>query len=231
MATRALVLVHDPAPDRRERIPGALIPALSTRDIKHDVMSFVAGSETEPDLDDYDLLVVMGSKESVYDDAVPWLARELAFVGSAVQRGLPVLGICFGGQLLARHLGGTVRPAVRAEHGFTAVETDDPELVPRGPWMQFHSDTFLPPAGTEIARNAAGPQAFASEKVLGVQFHPEITVDSFDSWFERWPAQSETPADIWGIDIDDLRSTVARHERDSVRLCDRLVHAFCTRNL
>jgi GMP synthase-like glutamine amidotransferase len=231
MATRALVLVHDPAPSRRERVPGALIPALSTRDIKHDVMSFVGGGEKEPDLGAYDLLIVMGSKEAAYDDTVPWIAPELAFTGAAVQRGLPVLGICFGGQLLARHLGGTVRPAVHAEFGFTAVETDDPERVPRGPWMQFHSDAFVPPPGTEIAHNAAGSQAFASGKVLGLQFHPEITGDSFDSWLERWSLHGETPAGIAGVDIDDLRSAVALHERESTLRCDRLVGAFCALHL
>ncbi|MGH3170689.1 MAG: type 1 glutamine amidotransferase [Trebonia sp.] len=231
MPDRALVLVHDPAADRRERIPGALIPALSARDIKHDVMSFVAGNEPEPELDAYDLLVVMGSKESAYDDAVPWLGPEIAFVGAAVERGLPVLGICFGAQLLARHLGGTARPAVRAEFGFTAVGSDDPELVPRGPWMQFHSDSFVPPAGTEIARNAAGSQAFASGKTLGVQFHPEVTADSFDAWLERWAAGGETPTRAPAAGVAALRSAVARHERDGVLLCDRLVGAFWARAL
>jgi GMP synthase (glutamine-hydrolysing) len=173
----------------------------------------------------------MGSKESAYDDAVPWLTRELAFVGSAVQRGLPVLGICFGGQLLARHLGGSVRSAVRGERGFIAVDSDDPELVPCGPWMQFHSDSFIPPAGTEIARNAAGSQAFVSGKVLGLQFHPEATVDSLGSWFERWSAEGESPSGVSGADINRLRSAAARHEHDSVLQCDRLIGAFCARNL
>jgi GMP synthase-like glutamine amidotransferase len=227
MAGRALVLVHDPAPARRERIPGALIPALSTRDIKHDVVSLVREQEAEPDLRDYDLLVVLGSKEAAYDDTLPWLARELAFVGSAVDRGLPVLGICFGAQLLARHLGGTVGPAARGEFGFTAVETSAPELVPPGPWLQFHGDAFVPPPGTEIARNDAGSQAFLAGKVLGVQFHPEITVDSFDSWLERWAAEGNPP----GAGALAVRAAVARHERSSSLLCDRLVGAFCARVL
>lgn len=227
MSGRALVLVHDPAPARRERIPGALIPALSTRDLKHEVVSLVSEQEPEPDLSGYDLLVVMGSKESAYDDSVPWLARELAFAGSAVEAGLPVLGICFGAQLLARYLGGTVRPAVQAEFGFTAVETDDPELVSAGPWMQFHSDAFVPPPGTEIARNAAGAQAFLAGKVLGVQFHPESTVDSFHSWLERWAAEGETPR----VDAGAVRAAIARHERASALRCDRLVGTFCARTL
>jgi GMP synthase-like glutamine amidotransferase len=233
MATRALVLVHDPAKGRRDRIPGALVPALAARDIAHDVASLVDGHEPEPDLGIYDLVAIMGSQESVHDRRVPWLARELAFVTSAVERGLPILGICFGGQLLARSLNGTVTRAGHPEVGFTKVESDDSDLVPSGPWMQFHADSFTPPpAATEIARNAAGSQAFVAGKALGVQFHPEITLNSFDSWTERWAASGESPghgeADL---DIDALRRAVADNEQHSIRMCDRLIGTFCARHL
>ncbi len=225
--TRALLLVHDPAASRRDRIPGALAPALSARGIEHDVASLVSDQETAPDLAGYDLLIVLGSKESAYDDTVPWLGRELAYVGAAVELGQPVLGICFGGQLLARCVGGTVQPTTRPEHGFTTVETSDADLVPDGPWMQFHSDSFVPPPGTEIARNASGSQAFRTGRVLGVQFHPEITVDTFDSWFERWVAEGGMPGNT--ADLDALRAEVARRGEHSALLCDRLIGAFCTR--
>ncbi|WP_329240324.1 type 1 glutamine amidotransferase [Actinoallomurus sp. NBC_01490] len=229
MATRALVLVHDPAESRLHRIPGALIPALARRDIEHDVASFVAGHGPEPGLDGYDLLVVMGAGKSVYDQSVPWIADELAFVGSAVERELPVLGICFGGQLLAQCLNGTVTRAARSEIGFTLVDSDDPDLIPCGPWMQFHADSFTPPpAAREIARNAAGSQAFVVGRALGVQFHPEITLDSFSSWTERWTADGES---LGNLDIDALRHEVAHHERRSVSICDQLVGAFCARHL
>jgi GMP synthase (glutamine-hydrolysing) len=227
MTIRALVLSHDPDEHRRERAPGALLPALSTRDIKYDVASLVVGEE--PDPADFDMLVVLGSSNSAYDDTVPWLAAEMALVGAAVERGLPTLGICFGGQLLARVLGGSVGPAALGEHGYTSVDTTDPDLVPRGPWMQFHSDAFIPPPGTEIARNESGCQAFTDGKVLGLQFHPETTVDSFDSWTRRWAADGVVPGA--GLDIAGLRAEIARHERHTTILCDRLVGAFCARNL
>lgn len=233
MATRALVLVHDPADGRRDRIPGALIPALAARDIVHDVTSFVDGRDPAPVLGGYDLVVVMGSHEAADDDRVPWLAPELAFVTAALDRGCPVLGICFGGQLLARALHGTVTRAARPERGFTTVESDDPELVRPGPWMQLHADSFTPPPGArEIARNASGAQAFLAGKALGLQFHPEITVDSFESWIERWAATGNLPHNgAGGLDVDALRSDVARHESDSVRACDHLVGTFCSRYL
>ncbi|MCI2420917.1 gamma-glutamyl-gamma-aminobutyrate hydrolase family protein [Saccharopolyspora sp. K220] len=123
---------------------------------------------------------MLGSHESAYDQRVPWLADELAFVTAAVGRGLPLLGICFGAQLLARSLGGTVAPSAHPERGFTTVASDDPQLIRPGRWMQLHSDTFtIPAAAAEIARNASGSQAFVAGNRLGVQFHPQITIDSF----------------------------------------------------
>lgn len=233
MTTRALVLVHDPAESRRARIPGALVPAMAARDITHDVASFVDGREPRAGLDRYDLLIVMGSQESAYDDRVPWLAAELALVTSAVQRGVPILGICFGGQLVSRALNGTVTRSAHPEQGFTTIETDDPDLVRPGTWMELHQDCFTPPpTATEIARNASGSQAFVDGKVLGVQFHPEITVDSFDSWAERWAAGSGVPGGADDpLDVDAMRSEVARNEHHSVQACDQLLGTFCARHV
>ena len=232
MAVRALVLVHDPVKGRRDRILGALIPALEARGIKREVASFVDGREPAPVLDGCDLVVVMGSQEAVYDQRVSWLADEAAFVTSVAERGIPALGICFGGQLLARILGGTVAPAARAEHGFTAVESDDAELVPRGPWMQLHSDCFTPPPGaTEIARSASGAQAFVAGNVLGVQFHPEVTLDSFDSWVDGWTTGDVPDHGACDLNIDALRREVARNEDHSSRICDQLIGTFCARYL
>ncbi|MEW2289462.1 type 1 glutamine amidotransferase [Streptomyces sp. NPDC047841] len=233
MSSTALVLVHDPEASRRERIPGALLPAFAARDIRHRLFSFASAESTVPDFGAYDLLVVMGSNESVNDPSVPWLVPELDFVTAAVGSGLPTIGICFGAQLLARGLGGEVAPAERPERGYTTVTTDDPHLVAPGPWMQLHADSFtVPPGAKEIARNESGPQAFVSGSVLGVQFHPEATVDSFSSWTERWAALGSSPvAGDGGVDAEALRHAIAEHEGTTIRACDQLVGTFCTRHL
>lgn len=230
MSGRALTLVHDPAPTRRDRIPGALAPAFADRGLELDVASCVDPAETAPDGRNHDLLIVLGSHESARDDQVPWLAREIALVTAALRRGQPVLGVCFGAQLVARCLGGSVHPSRRPERGVVGVESDDPDLVPAGPWMQLHSDTFtVPVGGVEIARNDSGTQAFSIGNVLGVQFHPEITTDSFASWVERWSEEgvpgTDTPR------VDDLRRQIARNEQHSVEACHRLVTTFCARHL
>jgi hypothetical protein len=67
--------------------------------------------------------------------------------------------------------------------------------------------------------------------VLGVQFHPEVTADSFDSWLERWAAEGEALAAVPDLDLRGLRAAVVRHERDGVILCDRLIGTFCARNV
>ena len=78
-------------------------------------------------------VVSLGSEASAYDDAVPWLAAERAVLDRAVAGGVPILGICFGGQHLARALGATVGPASRPEVGWLEVETLAAEVVAAGP--------------------------------------------------------------------------------------------------
>ncbi len=141
-----------------------------------------------PDPTDYDLLVPMGAPWGAWDDACigNWLLPEIEWVRSAIERDIPVLGICFGGQLMARALGGTVARAPKPEIGWTPIHTDRPELVSAGPWFQFHYDSWTVPDGaTEIARNAVASQAFTFGRSLAVQFHPELTGDALEGWLRE----------------------------------------------
>ena len=78
----------------------------------------------------------------------------------AVDADIPVLGLCFGGQMLARVLGGEVFRGERAEIGWLPVRSTDPELVPEGPWFQWHFDSFTVAARRDrdrrIRRRPAG---------------------------------------------------------------------------
>ncbi len=109
-----------------------------------------------PDPMTYDLIVPMGAVWSADDEARigRWLLPERDLLRRAHANGVPVLGICFGGQALAVALGGGVERAPRAEIGWVDVETDEPDLVGPGPWFQFHYDRWLlPPGAVEIARS------------------------------------------------------------------------------
>ncbi len=133
----------------------------------------------------FDLLVVMGSIESTYDAGVPWIAPERALVAGAVGDGVPVLGVCFGAQLLAEVLGGSVTRGARTEIGWVRIRTTDPTRVGAGPWLNWHDDVITCPPGAEvIATSDLALQAFVAGVHTGVQFHPEATADVVHGWVE-----------------------------------------------
>lgn len=169
--------------------------------------------DREVDPRDYDLIVPLGSEFAAYDDTIPWIEREKRLLREAVDADVPVLGICFGGQLLARVLGGRCYRAKESEIGWLPVRTRDPELVPEGPWFQWHFDTFDPPPGAAVvAESDVGPQAFVAGRNLGLQFHPEVTPAIMEEWVRVYRHE----LDAEGVDPDDLL-TETRERADSAR--------------
>jgi len=139
--------------------------------------------EKDVDPREYHLLVPLGSEFPAYDESRPFVERSRRLLERAVEADVPVLGVCFGGQLLARVLGGRAFRASEPEIGWVQVRSHNPELVAEGPWFQWHFDSFTAPAGaTLVAENDAGHQAFVSGRHLGVQFHPEVTPEIMDNW-------------------------------------------------
>src|SRR5439155_3916827 len=188
----------------------------------------VAGGGPLPDPRDFAAVVVLGSIESVYDDRVPWVRPESDMVAAAVEGSVPVLGICFGGQLLARVLGAEVGPASQPERGWLVVDTDDPELVAPGPWMTWHRDAFaVPPGGTEIARSEVCAQAFTHGPHVGLQFHPEVTLDIIKFWLSQ--SESEAGASPPKVVLEAIRHATHRHAPASATNARRLVDTFLRR--
>jgi len=171
-------------------------------------------------------LVVLGSVESVFDTRVPWVRPEADLVAAAVAGSVPVLGLCFGGQLLAQVLGGQVARAHRPEMGWLTIDTDDPVLVPPGPWLVWHQDAFtVPPGAREIARNEVCAQAFTYGPHLGLQFHPEVTPQIVESWL----SESEARGSGLGQRADAIRQATDRHARASASNARQLFDTFLAR--
>jgi GMP synthase-like glutamine amidotransferase len=140
---------------------------------------------TFPSAAEYDAVVFFGAIWSVYDTAtIPWISDEIGYARSLISLGVPALGICFGGQLLAAAVGGQVERAPIPEIGWVSVASGTPELlVDAGPWLSWHFDRFTVPAHVPVvARTALANQAFVSGRTLGVQFHPEVTEAVLDAW-------------------------------------------------
>jgi GMP synthase-like glutamine amidotransferase len=110
----------------------------------------------------------------------------------AIERGQPLMGVCLGGQLLARSAGAHVGPAPRPEIGWFEVElTPEGEADPvmgalpgRFEAFEWHSYAFdVPPNGVLLAANPVCAQAFkVGEAAWGVQFHPEVTREMLEAW-------------------------------------------------
>ncbi len=223
-SSRAVVLVHDRDRALGYRNIGTLGPELRSRGYELDVHSFDYGlGEVPPALDDAAMLVVMGSPDAAYAET-PWIAAESAYLQTAIEMDVPILGVCFGGQLLARVLGGTVTESQFPEHGLFEIATSRPELIGPGPWMEYHGDTFVAPeSATLIARNSAGQQAFVQGRHLGVQFHPEIDVDVFESWAVAW-VRDGVEQDQNMVDV--IRKDLAANEVELRVRCSALLDAW-----
>lgn len=179
-----------------------------------------------PDFTQFDAVVPMGAPWSTYDlDAVgSWVTPEMEQLRVADAAGVPVLGICFGGQLLAQAHGGSVRATDRPEIGWHEVESLSPDLVPGGLWFQWHYDVWmLPPGAVEVARNANASQAFVLRRNLAVQFHPELTSAMLRGWLGNGGSGK---ARLAGLDPDQLLDRTRALEDGSRARAHALVDGF-----
>ena len=167
----------------------------------------------------------LGSEFAAFDD-LPWIKREEVILRQALDADVPILGVCFGGQLLAKVAGGEAFRSDKAEIGWLPVRTRDESLVPHGPWFQWHFDSFTPPDGAKlIADTDVGPQAYTIGRSLGTQFHPEVTPEIMESWVRAYAHELEQE----GIDPQGLLDETYERAAQSRNAAWRLFDAFLNR--
>lgn len=141
--------------------------------------------EALPQLEHVDLLIVMGGKMSVNDEAnYAWLKVEKRWIRRYLATEKAAIGLCLGGQLIASALGAVVKKNQVAELGWTNVYASknvppDCFMLPeKFQVMQWHQETFaLPKGAVRLAENSACVNQVyqIGKNVLAFQFHPEIT--------------------------------------------------------
>ena len=180
-----------------------------------------------PDLLTFNVVVPMGSPWGVWEEKRigNWLLPELKLIREVHNAGIPILGICFGGQLMARALGGSVARGEAAEVGWYEIESDDTALLAAGPWFQYHWDRWqLPPGAREIARTSIASQAFTYGRTLALQFHPEIDPHVLDIWLEMEGGCAEVEGE--GLVVENLRQQTREQELRSNQRAYDLVDRF-----
>jgi GMP synthase (glutamine-hydrolysing) len=189
-----LMVAHSEWRERR------LVPLIRARGFEVEWSCPAKGSELPADIGRFAGAVVFGGVNSANDE-VDFIRQEIDWIGRFVDAGKPYLGICLGGQLLARALGARVapHPEGKVEIGYYRISATDHgrELFPEHLHVyQWHKEGFEVPRGAELlARGDAFPnQAYRYGSVAyGLQFHPEVTGEDARLWMEEVPDHAHRP--------------------------------------
>jgi GMP synthase-like glutamine amidotransferase len=214
---------------------GWLTRVLDRRGLPYRLVDATAGGLDGVRADDLAGMIMLGGRAHAWqEDEAPFLHAERLLTQQCVAGDVPVLGCCLGGQVLARALGGTVRPAAAGEYGWldiapTADGARDPlfRLAATADEVYlWHDDEFTVPAGAvHLSTSAATPvQAFRYGRAWGLQFHPECDLQLYDSWHGNFP----DACDQVGLDPRAMRQTAARRERQDDLFAVRLIDAFAS---
>jgi GMP synthase-like glutamine amidotransferase len=182
--------------------PGYFATYLDRHRVPWQVIKVDQGEPVPSAPGDYRGLVFMGGPMSVNDD-LPWIAPVLRLIRAAADTGVPVLGHCLGGQLIAKALGGAVTRNPVKEIGWGRVEVvkNDAAAAWFGELSAFdsfhwHGETFsIPPGATRILSSPyCENQAFVMGPHLGMQCHVEMTPELIRAWCQDWEKEVEALA-------------------------------------
>jgi GMP synthase (glutamine-hydrolysing) len=174
--------------------PGYLGEIMEEFGIALDIVK--VGEQPLPAVDGYDALIVLGGPQHVYDEQLPYLVDEKALLRTAVERDVPYLGLCLGGQMLASAMGADVKRHTLTEIGFCKVQLTeegkhDPLFQGFNGFQEvfhWHEDVFdLPRGAIRLATGTVTPnQAFrVGKRAYGMQYHIELTPEMLDLWLQH----------------------------------------------
>ena len=183
--------------------PGYFATYLDDHDVSWRVIRVDEGAAIPGSPLEFSGLAFMGGPMSV-NDSLPWIVPELRLIRLAVDAGIPVLGHCLGGQLIARALGGEVTRNPVREIGWGRVDVlpNDTARSWFGAGLRsfdsfhWHGETFSIPPGAEhlLSSPYCGNQAFALGPHFGMQCHVEMTPELIRAWCREWGKEVETLA-------------------------------------
>jgi len=180
-------------------------------------------------------VVAMGGPMNVDEtDRYPELGAEREWLAEAVDREMPVLGICLGAQLLGRALGAEVRPGERPEIGFAPIEILDPTdpivgpLAPSTNVLHWHGDILdLPDRAQRLASSAQTEnQAFRICNAWGLLFHPEADAALVDAWLAVPEMAGEAEQALGRSGMEALPGRAREAEPDLIRRSTAGFQAF-----
>lgn len=221
--------------------PGHFATFLDAKRLPWTLVKLDEGDPVPTSSEAFSGLAFMGGPMSANDE-LPWTQPVLALMRDAVERDVPVIGHCLGGQMLARALGGQVKRNPVKEIGWNPVQVVDSPLARR--WFgedlrrfdtfQWHGDTFsIPPGGERVL---TGPhcenQAYVvGDRHLGLQCHVEMTPQMIDDWISSgWGEVKENLSSPAVQPVEAIRREAPGRLPELSRTAERLYERW-VRNL
>jgi len=225
---KVLSIVH-----QRDTGSGVFADAVAERGHELDEWAIFGRSAPPAPLEDYGAVLVFGGAMHVdQEDRHGWLRDERRLLGHLVEDGVPVMGVCLGGQLLAKALSAHVRRMPSPEIGWFDVElTPEAETDPvfsgipeRFPAFQWHSYHFeLPESAVPLVRNDRCLQAFrAGERAWAMQFHAEVTLPMLGAWAADDADDLPAPVDDF---LAETASRIGAWNEQGRQLCSAFLEA------
>ncbi len=217
---------------------GVFDPMLRRAGFRIRYLNFSRQPDQKADVSRYNGLIVLGGPMNVDQaDRFPHLTTEIAAIQAALERGIPVLGICLGAQLLAAALGANVRPNNVREIGWyhlhpTAAAGGDPlcrHLDGSQYVFQWHAYTFdLPPGAIHLASTPTCPnQGFRyGDGAYGLQFHLEADEHLIQRWLHVPEYRSEAEAAGPAHHLDHILRDTHSHAAQALTLSERVFGEF-----
>jgi GMP synthase-like glutamine amidotransferase len=208
-----LALIHEQGP-----CSGVFADSAAERGDTIEEWSLAWGTRPARPLDEYDAVFAFGGVMNTHEEHYhPWLREENLLMQRFLDQGVPLLGICLGGQLIANAAHAPVTRATEPEIGWYDLEllgrsNDDPVfggLPTVMKALQWHYYCFdLPGGAVPLARSPVCLQAFRlGELAWGLQFHCEVTREMLTDWIDAVVGQDEPGNDV----LEEMRSGIDRH--------------------
>lgn len=214
--------------------PGYLAETLEARGLPFEEIALDRGEALPQAIDDISALVFLGCTHSLTEDA-PWMREEIRLIQSAANAGLPILGHCFGSQLIANALGGEVYPLAEKEIGWHTVRRADTAVAQdwcgeeeKTEILIWHHDGFtLPDAAAPLySSRFCADQAFVvGDNILATVAHVEVTPELLENWVSLMP-EDLAPVSERVQSPEQMRADLPGRVQRMQRLTDKLYHRW-----
>lgn len=199
---------------------GHFIRTLERNKFSYELVAIDQGEPVVTDINNVSGLAFLGGTMSV-NDTHPWISEELNLICRAAEKNLPIIGHCFGAQLISKALGGNISTMPKKEIGWHAIEFLDNEICKQ--WFSrlpktldvllWHEDAMTIPSGaTPLYTTVHNPnQAFTIGNIIATIPHLEVTANMLNDWLQ-----------VYGYDLVPLSDSVQSEAEISRDLVQRI---------